>query len=59
MILLYSDGEPYRSANQKLCFIQVLISIEKSGEQDQERSEEWLVNTDPDVFPNTCTSLLN
>ena len=26
----------------------MLLNIEKSGEQDQERSEEWLVNTGPD-----------
>ena len=25
----------------------MLLNIEKSGEQDQVRSEEWLVNTDP------------
>ena len=34
-------------ANQKLCYIQILLNIEKSGEQDQESSEEWLVNTNP------------
>ena len=25
----------------------MLLNIEKSGEQDKERSKEWLVNTDP------------
>ena len=34
-------------ANQKLCYIRVLLNIEKSGEQDQESSQEWLVNRDP------------
>ena len=27
----------------------MLLNIEKSGEQDYERSEEWLVNTDLDL----------
>ena len=34
-------------ANQKLCYIRMLLNIEKSGEQDKEHSEKWLVNTDP------------
>ena len=37
----------YGLANQKLCYIQMLLNIEKSREQGQERSEEWLMNTDP------------
>ena len=37
----------YGLANQKLCYIQMLLNIEESGEQDQECSEEWLVNTGP------------
>ena len=41
-------AKPYGLANQKLCYIQMLLNVEKSGEQDQERSEEWLVNTGPD-----------
>ena len=28
----------------------MLLNIEKSREQDKERSEEWLVNTDPGVY---------
>ena len=35
--------------NQKLCYIQMMLDIEKSGEQDKKRCEEWLVNTDPDL----------
>ena len=27
----------------------MLLNMEKSGEQDYERSEEWLVNTDNDI----------
>ena len=34
-------GKPY----QKLCYIEMFVNIEKSGEQDKERSEECLVNT--------------
>ena len=26
----------------------MLLNIQKSGEQDLEHSEEWLVNTDPE-----------
>ena len=26
----------------------MVLNIEKPGEQDQEFSQEWLVNTDPD-----------
>ena len=36
---------PYGLANQKLCYIQMLLNIEKSGEQGKERSLEWLVNS--------------
>ena len=32
--------------NQNLRYIQMLLNIEKPGEQDKECSEEWLVNTD-------------
>ena len=28
----------------------MMLNIEKSGEQDQERSEEWLVNMVPGSF---------
>ena len=31
-------AKPYGLANYKLCYIQRLLNIEKSGEQDQERS---------------------
>ena len=37
-------------ANQKLCYIQMVLNTEKSGEQDKERSKEWLVNTTPVTF---------
>ena len=40
-------AKPDGLANQKLCCIQMLLNTEKSVEQDLERSEEWLVNTDP------------
>ena len=33
----------YSLANQKLYYIQMLLNVEKSEEQDQECSEEWLV----------------
>ena len=29
----------------------MLLKIENSGEQDQECSQEWLVNTDPGIHP--------
>ena len=35
----------------------MLLNIEKSGEQDQEHSEEWLVNIDPDC--NVLNSFFN
>ena len=38
-------AKPVGLANQKLRYIQMLLNIEKSVEQ--EPSEEWLVNTDP------------
>ena len=41
-------AKPYGLANQKLCYIQMIVKIEKFGEQDKERSQEWLVNTDAD-----------
>ena len=28
----------------------MLLNIEKSGEQDQECSQEWLVNTEPQLL---------
>ena len=34
----YWLAKPYILANQKLCYIQMLLNIEKSGEQDKERS---------------------
>ena len=36
-------------AHQKLCYIQMLLNIEDSREQDLERSKEWLVNTDSGI----------
>ena len=36
--------KPYGLVNQKLCYIQMLLDIEKSGEEDKDRSGEWLVN---------------
>ena len=30
----------------------MLLNIENSGEQDKERSKEWLVNTDPATIPS-------
>ena len=40
-------AKPYGLANQKFCYIQMRLDIEKSGEWDKERSKEWLVNSDP------------
>ena len=40
--------KPYGLANQKLCYIQMLLNKEKSREQDQEGCREWLVNTGPE-----------
>ena len=40
-------AKPYGLANQKLCYIQMLLIKEISGEQAKERSQEWLVNVDP------------
>ena len=31
----------YALANQKLCYIQMLLNTEKSGEQDEDCSLEW------------------
>ena len=42
-------AKPYSLANQKLCCIQMLLNAEKSEEQDEECSQEWLVSTDPEV----------
>ena len=42
-------AKPYGLANQKMCYIQMLLNIEKSGEWDKERSQERLVNTGPDL----------
>ena len=42
-------AKPYGLANQKLCYIQIVRNIEKSGEHDLERTEEWSVNTDSGV----------
>ena len=40
--------KPYGLANQKLCFIQMLLKVEKSREwKNQKRSKEWFVNTAP------------
>ena len=46
-------AKPYALANQKLCYIQVPLNIEKSGEQDKEKSREWLVNTGPGKSPRS------
>ena len=44
---------PYGLANQQLCCFQMLP--EKYGEQDQERSEDYLVITDPAcLFEISC-----
>ena len=34
----------YGLANQKLCYIQMLLNIEKFVQQDEESSLKWLVN---------------
>ena len=34
----FSQSKPYGLANQKLCYIQMLLNKEKAGEQDYERS---------------------
>ena len=31
-------AKPYGLANQRLCYIQMLLNIEKSGKYDKERS---------------------
>ena len=36
-------AKPYGLANQKLCYIQMLLTIEKSGEQDKESSIKRMV----------------
>ena len=41
-------AKPCGLANRKLCYIQMLLDIERIGEQDKERPKEWLANTDPD-----------
>ena len=46
-------AKPYGLANQNLCYIQMLLNIEKSGEYVKERSREWLVNTRPDYTERT------
>ena len=38
--------KPHGSANQKLCYFQMLPNTEKSEEHDLERSQERSVNTD-------------
>ena len=43
-----SKNSVHDLANQKVCYFQMPLDIEKSGEQDKEQSKEWLVNTDPD-----------
>ena len=42
-------ASPNGLTNQKLYYFQMLLNIEKSGEEDKECSEEWLVNTDLEV----------
>ena len=37
------------------CYIQMLLIIENSGEQDYECSQEWLVNMDLDVWLSNHT----
>ena len=48
--LLIGLAEQNGLANQKLCYIQMLLNTEKSVKQDLKRSKEWLVKTDPEVF---------
>ena len=43
-------AKPHGLANQKVCYIQVFLKIEKSGEKDKEHLIEWSVNRDPDFF---------
>ena len=40
-------AKPYGLANQKLCYVQIQLNIEKSGEKDSERCLQWLVNKEP------------
>ena len=42
-------AKPYGLANQKLCYIKMLLHTEISGKYDKEHSEEWLVSTTPDL----------
>ena len=43
----FLQAKPCVLANPKLCNIQMLLNIERSGEQDKEPSPECLVNTNP------------
>ena len=43
-----NETQLYGLANQKLCYIQMLLNIENSGEHYFERFEEWLVNMHPE-----------
>ena len=41
---MYHDfwlAKPYRLANQKLCYIQMRLNIEKSGEQGREHAKDF------------------
>ena len=40
-------AKPYGLANQKLCYIQMLLDRDKSGEQDWERSKRMVVEYRP------------
>ena len=50
-------AKPYRLANQKLCYIQMSLNINKGLENDREQSKEWLVNTDPGFLTPVLTQL--
>ena len=46
-------AKTYAFANQKFCYIQIVLNIEKYVEQDYEHSKEWLVYTDPNDWQNS------
>ena len=47
-------AKPNGLANQKLCYIQMPLDIEKSGEQEKEQCKEWLVYMGPGFLPYTA-----
>ena len=47
-MITFKLATPLCLANQKLCYFQIILHIEKPGEQDhKEHSKESQVNTEP------------